>query len=48
LEEALAESPAIAASRRAGYFVTPLFEDDRLIDLWLTAEPVSFQKLGRR
>ena len=36
----------IANSRAAGYFVTPLFHDDRLIDAWLRGEAVALQKLG--
>jgi hypothetical protein len=47
-DEALVSSAAIAASRKAGYFVTPVFQDDRLIDYWLTGKKVPFQKLGAR
>ncbi|MBH23021.1 MAG: hypothetical protein CMH57_00910 [Myxococcales bacterium] len=45
-DEALAEAPAVAASQEAGYFVTPLFQDDRLIAFWLEGRAVPFQKLG--
>ncbi len=47
-DEPLVDSAAIAASRKAGYFVTPVFRDDRLVDLWLTAAAVPFQRLGAR
>ena len=42
--EPLAESPAVAASREAGYVVSPLFRDIRLIDYWLTGNKVPFQR----
>jgi len=47
-DEALVDSAAIAASRDAGYFVTPLFQDERLVDAWLAGKAVPFQKLGAR
>jgi hypothetical protein len=40
VEEPLLASLAIAFSRRKGYWVSPLFQDDRLIDLWLHGQPV--------
>lgn len=46
VDEPLLTSVAIDNSRGKGYFVTPLFQDDRLIELWLNGEPVPFQKLG--
>ena len=33
-------SEVIESSRRRGYVVTPLFQDDRLVDLWLSGRPV--------
>ena len=44
--EPLAAAEVIANSRAAGYFVTPLFHDDRLIDAWLRGESVPLRKLG--
>ena len=44
--EPLVAAEVIANSRAAGYFVTPLFHDDRLIDAWLRGEAVALQKLG--
>jgi hypothetical protein len=44
--EPLATAAVIENSRAAGYFVTPLFQDDRLIDHWLRGAPVALQKLG--
>jgi hypothetical protein len=40
VREPLETSFVIAASRDAGYFVSPLFRDDRILELWLTGEPV--------
>jgi hypothetical protein len=45
-DELLVESTAIANSRPKGYFVTPLFQDGRLVDLWLRGQAVPFQRLG--
>ncbi|HVI00732.1 MAG TPA: hypothetical protein VM869_18570 [Enhygromyxa sp.] len=45
-DELLVESVAIANSRPKGYFVTPLFQDGRLVDLWLRGQSVPFQRLG--
>jgi hypothetical protein len=45
-DELLVESTAIANSRPKGYFVTPLFQDGRLVDLWLRGQSVPFQRLG--
>jgi hypothetical protein len=47
-DEKLSESSAIANSQPAGYWVTPLFQDDRLIEFWLTGKPVPLQKLGQK
>lgn len=47
IDEPLVDAEAIHNSRKAGYFVTPVFADDRLIDHWLTGKAVPFQKLGR-
>jgi hypothetical protein len=33
-------SAAIALSRRKGYWISPLFQDDRIIELWLRRQPV--------
>jgi hypothetical protein len=40
VEEPLRSSLAIAYSRSKGYWVSPLFRDDRLVELWLRAAPV--------
>ena len=40
VDEPLAQSEVIALSRRRGYVVTPLFQDDRLIDFWLSGRPI--------
>jgi len=45
-DELLAEAEAVAASQKAGYFVTPLFQDERLIEFWLEGRAVPFKKLG--
>jgi hypothetical protein len=46
-DEPLAGARAIAASRRAGYFVSPVVvaseENDRLIDAWLRGAEVTFR-----
>lgn len=47
IDEPFAAAAAIHNSRKAGYFVTPVFQDDRLIDHWLRGAAVPFQKLGR-
>jgi len=46
IDEPLVGAQVIDISKRAGYFVTPLFHDDWLIDHWLRAKPVRFRKLG--
>ena len=46
-DEKLSESPAIKNSQHTGYWVTPLFQDNRLIEFWLTGKPVPLQKLGQ-
>ncbi len=48
IDEPLDGAQVIDISRRAGYFVTPLFQDDWLIDYWLRGRPVPFRKLGVR
>jgi len=47
VDEPLAKSRAIANSQEVGYWITPLFQDDRLIELWLTGRRVPLQKLGQ-
>jgi hypothetical protein len=44
--ELLVDAVAIANSRPKGYFVTPLFQDARLLDMWLRGQAVPFQRLG--
>ncbi len=46
VNEPLATSQAIVNSRKAGYVVTPLFADERLVEMWLRGEAVPFRKLG--
>lgn len=48
VDERLATAAAVRASRRSGYFVTPLFQDRRLIEHWLRGRAVPFQQLGYR
>jgi hypothetical protein len=45
-DEPLLGATAIDNSRPKGYFVSPLFQDVRLVDLWLRDRPVPFQRLG--
>lgn len=45
-DEPLAEAKAIHNSRPKGYFVTPLFQDGRLVDMWLRGQVVPFQRIG--
>jgi len=40
VNEPVVESMAIALSRRKGYWVCPLFQDDRLVEMWLRHQPV--------
>jgi hypothetical protein len=40
VEEPVVSSLAIAYSRSKGYWVSPLFRDDRLVELWLRGAPV--------
>jgi len=40
VNEPVVESMAIALSRRKGYWVSPLFQDDRIVELWLRHQPV--------
>ena len=47
-DEPLATAQVIANSRAAGYFVTPLLQDDRLVEHWLRGEAVPLQTLGPR
>ena len=47
-DEPLATAEVIANSRAAGYFVTPLLQDDRLVERWLRGETVPLQTLGPR
>lgn len=46
VNERLLKSQAIMNSEKSGYVVTTLFQDDRLIEHWLEAKPVLFQKFG--
>jgi len=46
-DEPVAESAAIANSQSTGYWVTPAFQDERLIRYWLTGTQVPLQKLGQ-
>jgi hypothetical protein len=40
VNEPLASSLAIALSQSKGYWVSPLFRDDRIIEMWLRRQPV--------
>ena len=40
VDEPVITSEAIANSQRKGYWVSPLFRDDRLVELWLRRAPV--------
>jgi hypothetical protein len=40
VKEPVVSSEAIALSRRKGYWVSPLFKDDRVVELWLRHQPV--------
>jgi hypothetical protein len=40
VDEPVVSSMAIALSRRAGYWVSPLFKDDRIVEMWLRRQPV--------
>jgi hypothetical protein len=40
VEEPIVSSLAISNSQAKGYWVSPLFRDDRLVELWLRARPV--------
>jgi hypothetical protein len=40
VSEPVEASAAIAGSRPRGYWVSPLFRDDRLVDLWLRGAAV--------
>ena len=40
VNEPLTSSMAIDLSRRKGYWVSPLFQDDRIVELWLRHQPV--------
>jgi hypothetical protein len=43
VDEPLEHAAAIAASQRAGYFVSPVFQDERLVEMWLRGTPVPLQ-----
>jgi hypothetical protein len=47
VREPVARSAAIELSAPVGYLVTPLFDDDRLIDHWLTGQPLPFAPARR-
>jgi hypothetical protein len=40
VNEPVVSSMAIALSRRKGYWISPLFQDDRIIEMWLLRQPV--------
>jgi hypothetical protein len=40
VDEPLERAAAIAASQRAGYFVSPVFQDERLAEMWLRGTKV--------
>ena len=40
VREPVVTSEAIALSRRKGYWISPLFRDDRIVELWLRRQPV--------
>ena len=40
VNEPVVSSAAIALSRRKGYWISPLFQDDRIIEMWLRRQPV--------
>jgi hypothetical protein len=40
VNEPVASSMAIALSQSKGYWVSPLFRDDRIVELWLRRQPV--------
>jgi hypothetical protein len=44
VDERLSEAETIHLSENSGYVVTTLFQDERLIEHWLTGEPVPFSK----
>ena len=40
VDEPVVSSLAIALSRSKGYWISPLFRDDRIVELWLRRQPV--------
>ena len=44
VDESLAESQAILNSQPIGYWVTPIFQDHRLIEFWLENRPVPIRR----
>jgi len=40
VDEPVVSSLAIALSRSKGYWISPLFRDDRLVEMWLRRQPV--------
>ena len=40
VDEPVASSMAIALSQSKGYWVSPLFKDDRIVEMWLRHQPV--------
>lgn len=44
VDEPLAESQVIALSAPRGWIVSPLFQDDRLVELWLAGKPVPISR----
>lgn len=45
-DEPLVDAEAIHASRKAGYFITPLFEDERLVRAWLSGTSIAAPPRG--
>ncbi|MFC1654360.1 hypothetical protein ACFL2F_01030 [Myxococcota bacterium] len=44
VDELLEESQAIMNSQPVGYWITPVFQDDRLIEFWLEGKPVPIRR----
>lgn len=45
-DEPLVDAEAIHASKKAGYFITPLFEDERLVRAWLAGTSIAAPPRG--
>ena len=44
VDESLAESQAILNSQPVGYWITPIFQDHRLIEFWLENRPIPIRR----